>query len=288
MRGIAKLAFRVDKIFNNHDLEPLYRPHMFRDATVTPQADSRFMALPAELRLTIYEFVFSSTYDKVAKMLSILLTCRKVHGEAIILALRTMQFHLDGSKGLTFGPKLRSLGDLQQHLRHIHVSIPIQQLNANSSNNPFVLTKLPLTILEVDFGKIKVADSWLRENYVYHRFVSALLYQTAPATLDATTAPLHKSAVEKNKRRVKSILLKQWATRKQLHYMVVNMKANKLVVKCEEDTKDILWSAFTHFGLVSEGRTELRVGGARHRIMFYDCDQQNVLEIGVGALGPRN
>lgn len=160
--GIFKLAFHTDKLCGTHVLRPVYRSRTFRCETVKPQADSAFMALPTELRLIVYGFVFAPPYDKANNIDSILATCRKVHCEALIMALQTTQFHLDGRNGLNFQPKLRSLSDLQQHLRYINVTMPIQKLDG--ANNPFTLTKIPLTSLEIDFETIECASDWLREN----------------------------------------------------------------------------------------------------------------------------
>jgi hypothetical protein len=169
IQDLHKIAFQADKLCGTQVLKLLYRNRMFRPETIMLQNNSLFMALSPEIRLAIYEFVFTPPYDKMNNILSILATCRKVHEEALIMALKTTRFHLDGYNGLKFQTRLRNLGDLQQHLRHIDVAMSIQKLDANSGNNPFVLTKLPLAPLEIDFMTIEKADGWLRENHVYHR-----------------------------------------------------------------------------------------------------------------------
>lgn len=283
MQVFARLAALADKVCDSHALEAVYKKNLFRPTTIKPQQASHFMSLPTEIRLIIYSFVFTPPYDKTRNVLSLLATCRKVHGEAIVMALNTTQFHLDGNKGLSFQSKLWGLGELQQHLRRIDIRMPMQRLNGNSSNNPFVLTGLPLSSLEIDFEMIEDIEKWAKENRIYHRFVSALLHQTTAATLGSQTVPLHKSMVEKNKRRARSALLKTWATKKQLYHMIAGMNTKTLVVKCTDNGKDILWSAFTHFELVEDTLTVMRVGGIsgpKHHIMFYDTEGQNVLEIG--------
>jgi hypothetical protein len=283
MQILARLAVQANKVCNSRILKSIYAKNMFQSATIKAQDGSFFMAVPTEIRLMIYDYVFTPPYDKTQNVLSLLATCRKVHGEAIITALNTTQFHLDGAKGLSFQSKLWGLGDLQQHLRRIDISMPIQKLDGNSGNNPFVLTTLPLTSLEIDFEKIEGTDTWLKENRIYHRLISAVLHETTAATFDAQTVPLHKSAVEKNKRRAEAAFLKPWATKSQLYHMIAWMKTKMLVVKCVDDGKDILWSAFTYFSLVDDTLTAIRVGGVpgiQHRIMFYDADAQNFMEIG--------
>jgi len=161
--------------------------------------------------------------------------------------------------------------------------MPIQKLDASSGNNPFVLTKLSLAALEIDFKKIENTENWLKENRLYHRFISALLHTTTPASVTSRTSPVHSSIVEKNKRRIDAAFLKPWATKKQLYHVLVGMKAKKVIVRCVDDGKDILWSAFTHFGLVSNALTIVRLGGdggTKHHMMFYDGDGENVLEMG--------
>ena len=116
MQALQKVAFRTDKLCGTHILSPLYQSLTFRPETVNPQSHSLFMALPPELRLMIYEAAFTPPYNKATNILSLLATCREIHGEAVVLALRTTQFHLDGYKGLNFQSKLRGLGNLAQHL----------------------------------------------------------------------------------------------------------------------------------------------------------------------------
>jgi len=136
----------------------------------------------------------------------------------------------------------------------------MQKLDANSGNYPFLLMKLPLASLEINFKKVENIDVWLYENRVYHRFVSALLHTTTPASVMSNSSPIHASNVEKNKRRKDAVFLKAWATKKQLYHVLVSMQAKKLVVKCADDGKDIMWSAFAHFFLVSDALTVVRVG----------------------------
>lgn len=78
------------------------------------------------------------------------------------------------------------------------------------------------------------------------------------------------------------LLLRPWARKDMLCNMVAEMEAKKVTVKCRNDGKDILWSSFTQFGLVNEPLTIIRAGGedvAKHRVMFYDTDEQNVPEM---------
>jgi hypothetical protein len=77
------------------------------------------------------------------------------------------------------------------------VRMPIQQLDVSSANNSFILTHLPLDTLHVDFGENKDTGGWLRQNYVYQRFISSLLDQTSPRTGESQVIMFHQSLVEK-------------------------------------------------------------------------------------------
>ncbi|KAF2826961.1 hypothetical protein CC86DRAFT_416741 [Ophiobolus disseminans] len=249
----------MDMLCGSHVMEKLYKDSIFSPENVSSQESSPFItALPTEVRLAIYDFVFSPPYEKSANILPILAIYRKVHSEAIIKTLESTQFHLDGCSGLKFQSKLRVLGDFQQHLRRIDITMPIQKLDAEGGSNPFALTKLPFTSLIIDFENIEHADNWLRENCIYHRFMSALLHTTAPNATGSGTVALHNSIIKKEKRRYNAAFLKPWATKKQLFYMVVCMKTKNLIVKCVDDGKDILCGAFAHFVLFDDSLTILR------------------------------
>jgi hypothetical protein len=60
------------------------------------------------------------------------------------------------------------------------------------------------------------------------------------------------------------------------------MKTKKLLVECADDRKDILWSAFTHFGLMEDSHSSFRVvvDGKEHYFMFDDEVNKNFMEMG--------
>jgi hypothetical protein len=178
---------------------------------------------------------------------------------------------------------------LQQHLRHIKVRMPIQMLDVSSGNNPFILTHLPLDILHIDFEEIKDVGDWLKEAYVYQRFISALLYQSLPKNGGSQGGVLlHKSLVQKFKRFVAGVLLQKWATQRHLYHLLFNMKTKKLLVECASSSKDILWSAFTHFSLVDDILSMFYRAADRklHYIMFADEDDQSFMEMGQWPVCP--
>lgn len=119
MQALMKLAFLADNWCGFRTFESLYIGNTFRGEAVKAQDNSRFMDLPTEIRLMIYQFVFSPLSLRSANPLYILSTCRQIHGEAIVTALRATHFYINRFTGLNFNPRLRSLGKLQQHLRHI-------------------------------------------------------------------------------------------------------------------------------------------------------------------------
>ncbi|KAH4033733.1 hypothetical protein HBI81_154490 [Parastagonospora nodorum] len=282
MQALHKLAFQVDKYGGKRTFKPFYTRNTFRVETMGWQQDLPFMALPTEIRLNIYDFVFLAQPATGKSNLTILATCRQVHGEAVVKALKMTCFHLSHTSGLEFESRLRRLGPLQQYLRHIQVRIPIQQLSACSATNPFILTQLPLDILHIDFGEIDCTDHWLRENYVYQRLVSAMLYQTPPSTTGSQTISLHQSVVDKCTRFIAGTLLQTWATKKHLHHLLFTMKKKRVLLECSNDGKDMLWSDYAHFGLINDccGIFRQHDGGNEHYIMFGDENDKNFLEMG--------
>jgi hypothetical protein len=282
MQALHKLAFQVDKCGGKRTFEPFYMTNTFRAETMGSQEDSPFMALPTEIRLNIYDFVFLAQPATGKSNLAILATCRQAHGEAVVKALKMTCFHLSHNSGLEFESRLRRLGPLQQHLRHIQVRIPVQHLSARSATNPFILTQLPLDILHIDFGEIDYTDHWLRENYVYQRLISAMLYQTPPSTTESQIISLNQSVVDKCKRIIAGTLLQTWATKKHLYHLLFTMKTKRVLLECSNDGKDMFWSACVHFGLIDDccGIFRQHGSGKEHYIMFGDDNHKNFLEMG--------
>lgn len=291
MQALTRLAFQFDKRLGTETFTPLYRRHTFRPDTVNAQTFSKFLRLPTEIRLIIYEFVFTPHNSPCvscprANPLSLLLTCRTIHSEALTPALRRTHFHLSYPHNLAFQSTLRSLGPLKNQLRYIHVSIPIHALNAYSTSNPFLLTELPLHELVVELGRID-APTWMDENTAYHRLVSAMFWR-ALACPDSNDSPiaLHASLYERTKRKISIMLLSEWASAAHLHQFIGGMKCRKVVVQADRDERDVLWSAMVHFGLVEECMTVLEEEGEgkgkkRMYVICGDEGEKSFVEWGV-------
>jgi hypothetical protein len=213
MDVIRTSGFWVDQYFGICAFERLYKDHMFRTNTVSGQDDSLFMGLPPEIRLMIYDLVLSSPKLRGgAHYLFILLVGRQIHREAIVKALQTTKFHVPRQPflGLDFDYRLRGLGPLRQQLRHVHVDMNINLLDADSPTNPFVLTELPLDTLDIDFGCMDDPnEGWLHQNRMYHTLLSAMLYQTTSKHRDGSTISLHQSLVERTKRSLATTLMQK-------------------------------------------------------------------------------
>jgi hypothetical protein len=254
MQALSKAAFQVDKFCQTHALEFLWKQNLFSSDLINDQPDSRFMNLPTEIRLMIYKFLSSQSDKPSCHGLAILATCRRVHGEALTIALENISFRVTKYACLKFQSKLQNLGPLQQHLRQVKVQISIEQLNIGRPNNPFVLTNLPLELLDIHLEPVK-GNSWRDKNFTYHILISAMLHETISlqTILDC-------------------MLLRPWATK-------------TLIVASDKSDKDMLWSAFTHFWLVDSPCSIFRNGGpdgTKHYIMFGDTygSDENVLEMG--------
>ncbi|KAH7071382.1 hypothetical protein BKA63DRAFT_447931 [Paraphoma chrysanthemicola] len=283
MQAISKLAFYIDELSGRQVMRPLYKNKMFCPDTIDLQSDSILMRIPPEIRLVIYGFVFAPPKKSASNKLSILAICRQIHEEAVIPALRQTHFHMNGQFGLKFQSTLHTLGNLAQYLRHIEIAMPLERLDASSANNPFVLTDLPLDFLQIDFGRVWVSG-WLMENRIYHQLISALLHRTLPTESNGSTKPVHKTWKEKYVRKHMAQILVPWAKPTHLHHMLLGMKTKKVLVMCKANSKDLLWSAFTHFGLVSSSLTILRKAAddpTRRYVMFWDEGGHDVVEMGI-------
>jgi hypothetical protein len=289
MQSLKKLAVEADKWYGR------YTGNVFRAETIYPQNDSLFMGLPPEIRLMVYELVFSPAGTRGTRgknILSILLLCRQVHGEAIVRALQTTKLHVPQLHLLnsSLERRIKSLGPLQQHLRHIFIYMDINVLDIGSATNPFILTQLPLHNLDIDFGPIEgLNNHWLPQNKLYHTLLSAILYQTTPKNSDASTISFHQSLVERTKRSLATMLMQKWPTKAQLYHFLLNMKTKKLTIDCEAVNKEILWLAFTHFDLVDDGCTVLRKGadGTLHGMVF-GCSRKRGRSSNARSVGERS
>jgi hypothetical protein len=92
MQALSKATFHVDRFCQSHTFEALWRKNMFRIDLIDGQKDSMLMSLPLEIRLMIWKYVLSPPYNNSANILSVLATCRLVHGEAVVHALKSITF----------------------------------------------------------------------------------------------------------------------------------------------------------------------------------------------------
>jgi hypothetical protein len=150
MQSLSKAAFQIDRYYQSHNFEWLWKNNMFRHDLIDSQKNSTLMSLPPKIRLMIWNYVLSPPYNNSAKTLSILASCRLAHGEAVVRALESTTFHVGRAAGLEFQSKLWSLGTL--------------------------LSKLSLDHLDIDLGVVKT-EHWADENFEYHYLMSALLHE---------------------------------------------------------------------------------------------------------------
>ncbi|KAF2865771.1 hypothetical protein BDV95DRAFT_585829 [Massariosphaeria phaeospora] len=283
------IAYTLDKHNGTYTMEDFYKRHLFQSPAF-PQTSSLLMNLPPEIRLMIYDWVATTPYSpNHPPVFPLLATCRLIHGEAIATALQRTQFHLQGAQGLNFRPALWSLGALQQHLRHVEITVPLARLDAVGANNPFALALLPLNELVIDFGDLDLnlgARDWKTDVALCSRLVSALLNRSEPAALGDATALISSSAARGE--RLFQIDTWQFAPRReQLYDVLMRIRAKKVLVRAEDHGADFLWSAFTLFKLVDHHLTMVRVSSvdraADHKVrylLFADVGEQTTFEIG--------
>jgi hypothetical protein len=221
MQALSKAAFNVDRYYQSHKFEWLWKNNMFRRDLSDSQTNSMLMSLPPEIRLMIWKYVLAPPHDHSTNILFILASCRLAHGETVVQALESTTFVVGRSAGLEFQSKLWSLGTLTQYLRHIEVDISLKDSTARSANNPFLLSKLPLNRLDIDLGVVKT-EHWADENLKYHCLMSALLYEESERRLFAL------------------YFLQLCVTKERLHKMLFGMQTKKMTVTCEKSGKDII------------------------------------------------
>jgi hypothetical protein len=265
------LAASIDKFNNTHTLEDIYKAKLFTNHP-QPQPNSLLLNLPVELRIHIYEYVFAPSdepltvrpralHNDSSTTLTLLATCRLVHGEAYREAFETVHFNLRGENGLVFYKKIWSLGTLQQHLRFINVNMRIEDLEPSTGNNPFVLTQLPLRELKIHLGEVGDVLVWEDEIGLYYRLISAVLFWTTPQNvLDDTTHPWHQANLLSKAVRELSVATWRYAPRKEeLYNMMIRNQAETVKVSMGARGTEVLWHTFTHFELVSKSYTHLNV-----------------------------
>ncbi|KAF1954101.1 hypothetical protein CC80DRAFT_550562 [Byssothecium circinans] len=253
------VAYLTDNIRSTHNMEDTYKSNLFC-TPVPDQPNSQLHKLPAEVRMLIYKHVFTSRHSKRRRSsiaLALLATCRLIHGEAYEKAFESVHFRLNGEAGLSFYKKIWSLGSLQQHLRRITIKMAMEKLEYTTGNNPFVLMQLPLDKLEVDFGSIS-AGNWDEKVHLYHRLVPAVLFRT-PNFRDRTR-PIYKLDAASRALHYTNVATWQFSPEpKDLYDVMVRSQTKEVMVKALSNRKDVLWSAFRHFGLVTNVYTQLDV-----------------------------
>ncbi|KAF2790420.1 hypothetical protein K505DRAFT_202926, partial [Melanomma pulvis-pyrius CBS 109.77] len=266
-------AYQWDKWNHSLSLSHLYSSHLF-STLPSLQPASRLLSLPPELRLSIWTYVFTPPYpEHSSDMLALLATSRLIHDEAFALALQTATFHLrgHGARGLCIGPKLWNLGYKAEHLRHVSITMTFKMLDDLGSNNPFVLGKLPLDVLNIDFGHVKF-PTVNEEIAFYYTFMSAFLYRTAPAILGEPTSFVNTSFTARNRRRIEVSMRQFEPTRVQLVDVMFRTRAEKVIVQHMRAVKDSLWCAFVYFGLLDHHYmvvTATRAAGDRTHYMLF-------------------
>ncbi|KAF1834109.1 hypothetical protein BDW02DRAFT_569386 [Decorospora gaudefroyi] len=242
------VAYRIDKHCHSRALERLYSKRLF-SSSIQRQPHSPILSLPTEIRLIIYAYIFLSQQgkaDRWSTVRPILLTCRLMYEEAIVMALQRTYFRFQSP----YQPKkTRVLGRLQQHLRYVNIGISLYNFAAHGSNNPFILSDLPLHLLVINFNT-RVHWTWSQEKTTYYRLISAILYRERRE---------YDSLFGKNKHRLMVATKQYRPQREALYNTVAAMKAKCVNVRCA-GLGDILWSAFVYFSLVSERATIVRDG----------------------------
>jgi hypothetical protein len=251
--------------YNLHDnITTIYRNRLFSSA-IRPQPASRLLSLPAEIRLIIYDYVFAPPFDhSSAKFLAPLATCRLINREALKLAFERCQFRISTHANLMYRPRLWELGDLQKHLRHVEISMPMSKLNAVGPNNPFILTQLPLNMLKISFSEdvqYYCSLTWEREISLYNTLISAILYRSSTQKLGDKTQETYRNPYLQMKRRLE---LKTWNFRPlplDLWNVMLHCQTKDVVVEVKKGYRDpdFLWNAFVHFQLVDRPYKKIKM-----------------------------
>ncbi|KAF2657182.1 hypothetical protein K491DRAFT_777453 [Lophiostoma macrostomum CBS 122681] len=308
-----KILQNISRHVHNHGFDEFCWAALFQTA-IEPQPGSRFLSLPAEVRLLIYIHVFAEPSSlQHSGDLALLRTCRRVNEEAVELAFAKTKWHISSTSSLNYRAGLWNLGVLQLKLRHIEICMPLAKIDAIGASNPFVLTLLPLNILKITFED-EEPEAWRQEVELYHNFISALLYSSPPKEShgDRTnnteqtkasgnlvkrhsdrTVEIYKYAHLQMRRRLEVCA---WAFRPspaELENVVARMRAKEVVVRCKQYEADLLWQSFLHFDLLHHHFRTLKVRGCaqggvddgpsrtKQKIMvFYDEIGFNVFRIG--------
>ncbi|KAF2448652.1 hypothetical protein P171DRAFT_428697 [Karstenula rhodostoma CBS 690.94] len=277
---VRSIARRVDELASSHSLEPVYTAHQFT-SLIQRQPSSRLLELPPEVRQLIYRYVFECDLGlhlgrRAYIQLALLETCRLIHSEAHELAFNSWYFHvLDGPRLIKGTPSKRrkwnawkiarskksdtresmrrkslsrrlwALGARINHLRYVGITMPHAKLSPLSKDNPFLLTRLPLTELTIGLTGT-VGKHWKHHVAIYHNIVGSLLCLSQNATPGSLPPLIRTQTKEKFER---FIALKRWMYKPQhtdVCQMLKALETKKVVVRA---TQNVLWNAFVFFGL---------------------------------------
>jgi hypothetical protein len=252
--ALTRRAVRTYEQYNlSHDMTSFYKVHLFR-TDIKPQPESRLLTLPPEIRHIIYEYVFTpSQATKSSDIVAVLATCRLVNQEAVNMALQRVHWRIITDSALVYRKGLWNLGNLQHHLRHIDVEMPLAKIDPVGANNPFLLSHLRLDHLQITFTDIENLEDWHDEVELYHKLISALMYREPSGKFSGEYVPtteVYRSRQLSAKRQSELTMWNFQPTSTQLVHVMLNLQAKELVVKRKSNQEDILWSAFKYFRLV--------------------------------------
>ncbi|KAF2113749.1 hypothetical protein BDV96DRAFT_662005 [Lophiotrema nucula] len=251
------------------------------------QPESRILTLPAELRLEIYGWLFEFGGSVVAlRALALVATCRLIHQEAQRLAFEKIKFLIaTAENGLDYHKRMMTLGPVSMHLRHIHINTSISALEPCGGRNPFLLMKLALDDLTIDFGPI-TSKSWKDDTVCWNNFMSAFLHSSHSASKPRS---IQDHIVPRIKRH---LALTTWTfapTRDDLYNTLLRCEAKVVQVKVNKNPdSDMLWFAFRKFNLIDGAvmtvKAPMASGGGtskerRAGLTFYDTQTSTVMSI---------
>ncbi|KAL1596997.1 hypothetical protein SLS60_008579 [Paraconiothyrium brasiliense] len=247
--------------------------------------------------------------------MTLLETCRLIHSEAHELAFHNWYFHIldeprtikstrfdrryprmwnawkvtkakkpdarEFIKKKTLSQRLSTLGARVNHLRYVGITMPHSKLDPLSANNPFLLTRLPLTELTISLTG-SVGGHWKSDVKFYHSFISSLFYLNQTVGSSSALPPIHTLAKNRVER---FIALQRWTYKPQpneLNRMLEALETKKVAVRA---TQDVLWKGFMFFGLMNQNEWRLVTPHPEGDRYLYFVDEEafsggGVLEFG--------
>jgi hypothetical protein len=260
--ALTRRAVRTYEQYNlSHDMTSFYKGHLFQ-TNIKPQPESRLLILPPEIRHIIYEYVFTpSQATKSSDIVAVLATCRLVNQEAVNMALQRVHWRIITDSALVYRKGLWNLGNLQHHLRHIDIEMPLAKIDPVGANNPFLLSQLRLDHLQITFTDIENLEDWHDEVELYHKLISALMYRELSGKFSGEYVPtteVYRSRQLSAKRQSELTMWNFQPTSTQLVHVMLNLQAKELVVKRKSNQEDILWKYFGVLLSISVWSMDLR------------------------------